>query len=208
MKLIFDIGANNGNTVEFYKNFSEVLVCFEPNPKLVEVLKNRFKNENVIIDNRGVSDSVEIKKFMLSNADTISTFSNNWVEESRFSKTHRWDESVDVQTTTLDSIINQYGEPDFVKIDVEGYEYEVLNGLTLLLHKSIFAFEWAEEQYERILKTISHLKSIGYNNFSFTYGDTPSLGNDLTYKNWEDLEINSNINVNRKEKWGMIYFKK
>jgi FkbM family methyltransferase len=208
MKLIFDIGANNGNTVEFYKNISEKVVCFEPNLDLVKGLKKRFENDNVIVDDRGLSDQVGEKKFMISNANTISTFSESWVNDSRFSKSYNWDQSIIVKTTTLDSIIEEYGIPDFVKIDVEGYEYEVLKGLTKLLSETTFAFEWAEEQYPTILLTIEHLKKIGYSQYGFTYKDEPTIGEKIEFGSWDTLDIHSNINPQRKDKWGMIYFKK
>lgn len=208
MKLIFDIGANNGNTVEFYRKLSEKIVCFEPNTGLVESLKDRFKNQNVIVDSRGLSNQEGVKKFMLSNSNTISTFSESWVKDSRFSNSYTWNQSIDVETTTLDSIIDQYGTPDFVKIDVEGYEYEVLIGLTKLLDKTVFAFEWAEEQYPKIIETVDHLQKIGYKNYGFTYGDKPSIGEKIKFTSWGSLDLHKDIIPQRKSKWGMIYFKK
>ena len=208
MKLIFDIGANVGKTVDFFKNKSEKVVCFEANPKLVSFLKNKYNNTNVIVDNRGLSDKIEIKTFKISNADTISTFSDDWINKSRFTGNYVWNEYVDVNTTTLDNIIDEYGVPDFIKIDVEGYEYEVILGLTKLLDNTIFSFEWAEEEHERILKTVNYLIDLGYNNYGYTIFDDPSLGENIEWDTWENLLWHNDINQNRKEKWGMIYFKK
>lgn len=208
MKLIFDIGANKGDTVNFYKNYAEKVICFEPNPNLITILENRFNTENVIVDSRGLSNQVGVKKFLISNADTISTFSEKWVNSSRFTNQYKWDTSIDVRTTTLDSIIEEYGIPNFVKIDVEGFEYEVLLGLTKLLEHTIFSFEWAEEQYNDIEKSILHLQNLGYKNFGFTYEDQPSLGSNINFSSWEDVKRNLDIVPERKNKWGMIYFKK
>jgi FkbM family methyltransferase len=178
---------------------------------LVEHLEYRFSNvptDRLTIDGRALSDKNEKKIFMISNADTISTFSQEWISESRFSKTFKWDIGIEVQTTTLDNIIQEYGVPDFVKIDVEGYELEVLSGLTKLLEKTIFSFEWAEEQYKNIQKIQNRLNSIGYKNYSFTYSDSYIEVQNIVWSDWDSLRLHDDIDSNRKNLWGMIYFKK
>lgn len=210
-KLIFDIGANIGRTAEFYLERSEKTICFEPNPDLIELLKNKFQSHlgnKIVIDGRGLSDKEEVKSFKISNADTISTFSDFWINQSRFTGQYVWDRSVDVQTTTMDKIIEEYGIPDFVKIDVEGYELEVLSGLTKLLDNTVFSFEWSEEQYDEMNAIASLVKSLGYVQFAFTYGDPCSFGDELEWSKWEDLEFHNIIVKERKHLMGMIYFKK
>jgi FkbM family methyltransferase len=183
-------------------------VCFEANKNLSDFLKEKYINTNVIVDNRGLSNDVGIKKFNISNANTISTFSEDWIKNSRFSNDYLWEEFIDVETTTLDKVIDYYGVPDLVKIDVEGYEYEVLIGLTKLLDDTLFSFEWAEEQYEKIKMTVDHLMEIGYENFAYTYGDDIKLNNQITWAKWDELDMHQDISPERKSKWGMIYFKK
>ncbi len=209
MKIAFDIGANIGQTVdELLPNYDKI-ICFEPNPSLVTVIKNKFfNNDKVTIEELGLSDKTETKKFNISNSHVVSTFSEDWINNSRFTNVYNWDTSIDVKTTTLDEVIDKYGIPYFIKIDVEGYEYEVLKGLTKLLDNTYFAFEWAEEQYEIVNKTVKYLKELGYNNFSYTYQDSLLNLENINWCNWEDLTIHNDINEDRKEKWGMIYFKK
>jgi FkbM family methyltransferase len=209
MKIAFDIGANIGQTVnELLPNYDKI-ICFEPNPSLVTIIKNKFfNNDKVTIEELGLSDKIETKKFNISNSHVVSTFSEDWINNSRFTNVYNWDTSIDVKTTTLDEVINKYGIPYFIKIDVEGYEYEVIKGLTKLLENTYFAFEWAEEQYEIVNKTIKYLKELGYNNFSYTYQDYLLTLENINWDKWEDLTIHNDIKEDRKEKWGMIYFKK
>lgn len=209
MKIAFDIGANIGQTVdELLPNYDKI-ICFEPNPSLVTVIKNKFfNNDKVTIEELGLSDKTETKKFNISNSHVVSTFSEDWINNSRFTNVYNWDTSIDVKTTTLDEVIDKYGIPYFIKIDVEGYEYEVLKGLTKLLDNTYFAFEWAEEQYKIVNKTVKYLKELGYNNFSYTYQDSLLNLENINWCNWEDLTVHNDINEDRKEKWGMIYFKK
>jgi FkbM family methyltransferase len=146
MNLIFDIGANVGKTVAQFITVANKVVCFEPNPMLVNNLKSRFANDSVIVDERGVSNKNGTQTFKISNADTISTLSEDWVTNSRFTGSYNWDNHIQIETVTLDSIIEQYGTPDYIKIDVEGHEYELLASFTKFLPYTLFAFEWAEEQ--------------------------------------------------------------
>lgn len=206
--LIFDIGANIGNLTHFFLEKSQKIVCFEANPGLVEILRNRFYGKNVVVDSRGLSDKIEIRDFFLSNAHTISTFATEWIENSRFTNEYSWDRSVKVLTTTLDSAIHEYGIPDFVKVDVEGYELTVFKGLKKLYENTTFGFEWAEEQYESVCRIIEMVTAIGYDLFAFTYEDKPTFGDELEWGKWESLSLHDDIDSNRKIKWGMIYFKK
>ena len=57
-----------------------------------------------------------------------------WVEvlqvnESKFGRPVNFRRTVTVETVTLQNLMNAYGSPFFVKIDVEGYELNVLEGL-------------------------------------------------------------------------------
>ena len=49
MKLAFDIGCNIGKTSDFLLPSYDKIICFEPNPNLVEQLKNKYQNNNKII---------------------------------------------------------------------------------------------------------------------------------------------------------------
>jgi FkbM family methyltransferase len=208
MNLVFDIGANRGRTAEiFLKDFDRV-ISFEPNPGLADFLKNRFPNPKLIVDRRAISHQRGSQEFKLANVDTISTLSIDWVENSRFTGEYHWNSSIIVDTITLSDAIKEYGVPDYVKIDTEGYEYEILTNFHELLFETLFAFEWAEEQKDKISKTLVHLYSLGYNNYTYTEGDPVLYDNQLIWNTYENFKLIETLNASRKEKWGMIYFKK
>ena len=71
-----------------------------------------------------------LKLQICENAPTISTMSDKWIKDGRFSNDYKWTKTQLVAVTTLDDLIKEYGSPKFCKIDVEGFEYPVLKGLT------------------------------------------------------------------------------
>jgi len=208
MNLVFDIGANSGQNIDLFKSKFKKVIAFEPNPKLYESLLNYFSDENVIVDNRALSNKEEIKEFRISNMDVLSTFSEDWINNGRFAGHYKWNEFVEVQTTTLNSIINEFGIPDYIKIDVEGYEYEVLLSFSMLLENTIISFEWSEEQKEKIESILKHLSDLGYTNYSFTHADKVLFDEEIDWKQLENLNLIEKLVPKRKQWWGMIYVKK
>lgn len=210
MELAFDIGANLGTKLNVILSRAKKVVAFEPHPEVYPVLKDACQHiPNVIVDNRALSDQIGEKVFSMGDHSQISTFSSDWMTDSRFTKfNHTWYRKVAVNTTTLDSIIEEYGIPNYVKIDVEGYEYEVLTGLTKLIPNCVFSFEWAEECKDSIIKSFNHLTNLGYNKFDVTrMHDEVKFDDQLEWKSLDDLNFIESLDRNRMDAWGMIYFK-
>jgi len=209
MKLAFDIGANIGKTIDVLLNSYDKVVGFEPNPTLMSDLRKKYEGDDrVVLEQVGVYSQIGEKIFFISTTHFLSTFSEEWKSNSRFTNHFNWETEAIVETTTLDNILNKYGVPSFVKIDVEGHEYDVFLGLSKLLSDTVFGFEWAEEQFEITKKTVVLIQNLGYSNFYFTYGDNLININEIYWDVWDNLIIHNNIVETRKDKWGMIYFKK
>jgi FkbM family methyltransferase len=207
MKTCFDIGANIGECTQWFldQNYDKV-ISIEPGAEAFSQLFQKFNNNpRVIMHYLAISDKPGTIKFWNSNWHTTSTAAKAWVTNSRFSGKCAW-EAVIKNAITIDELINLHGLPNFLKVDVEGYELEVFKGLT---HNRIetIAFEWAEEEYTQLNNIVQYLKSIGYNEFSFTYADNLSDSENLFYTEWEKLDIHLDIIPSRKERWGMVYAK-
>ena len=206
--MMWDIGANVGEVSLHFSRICDKVIAFECNPNLVSKLHRQFDGTNVVVDKRGLADTCGIKHFKICDASTLSTFSEEWTTDCRFSKEHYWDIEIPVDVITLDAAIEEYGKPDYVKIDVEGYEYNVIKGLTKCLEHTIFSFEWVEEQTEDIKKIIEYVRSIGYTKFYYTDRDGVLVNENITWYDWDELDFFEDITPERAERWGMIYFKK
>jgi hypothetical protein len=100
----------------------------------------------------------------------------NIVKKGRFAD-YDWDKSEPVETNTLDNMIKKYGTPKFIKIDVEGYEYKVLQGLTKPVE--YISIEFTPELLEATLDCIKYLPEGKYN-----YGSQEQ--SEFYFKTWVD----------------------
>jgi FkbM family methyltransferase len=142
--IVIDIGANIGHHTLFFSNFSHLVYAFEPYDYVREKLINKLdfnKINNVVVNNFGLSNSNESLKFYaptLTNTGTGSFVKDHAVDNNNFFNI------LDVKIGD-DYFSNQKLEKiDFIKIDVEGFEANVLNGLskTILKHRPIIAMEY------------------------------------------------------------------
>jgi FkbM family methyltransferase len=136
--LIFDIGANAGHMTEKFLLTGAKVVAVEPDKTNGEILKIRFKNQNVILVNKGVSDTKGVETFYIfAEGSPFNTFSQKWKDALERGKAYgselqkkKFSSICQVDTVTLGDLIFQFGMPDYIKIDVEGHERKVIQGLS------------------------------------------------------------------------------
>lgn len=138
-KNIIDVGANKGQSLKFFRNLFPVakIYCFEPNLDLFDHLQ-KFENNITKIYNFAIGNSNSEKIFYKSILTENSTFILPNNSSKRFkllkilllSRKNEIYKEVKVNMITLDSflLINRICNIDILKIDVEGYEFEVLLG--------------------------------------------------------------------------------
>ncbi len=107
---------------------------------------------------------------------TVTTISQVWREaraaEPDFAGV-RWNRTIEVETTTLDLLIARFGLPAFIKIDVEGAERAVLDGLSRPVHA--LSFEYLPRALDQVHACIVRLAALGSYRFNWSPGESYSL---------------------------------
>lgn len=177
--LCFDIGANRGNRVDaFLKANASLVVAIEPQALCTKELVRRFgANGHCVVREIAVGAKAGMATLYKSGIDTLSTFSPKYIEQMReIFKGNRWIEAESIHLTTLDQLIEEFGIPEFCKIDVEGYEREVLQGLSQRV--GMLSFEFHSYRVDDSIFCVEHLNRIGMSEFNLSYGE--SLNFELT----------------------------
>ena len=177
---VFDIGAHVGDRVASFRRLGAHIVAVEPQPTMVKVLKLLYgRCADVAIEAVAIGRSAGTTSLMI-NADnpTVSTASNAFVSAARDApgwQTQRWTRSMQVPVTTLDALIDRYGIPAFIKIDVEGFEEEALQGLTHVV--KALSFEFTIIQRDVALACIERCIALGYVRFNAALGESQTFVN-------------------------------
>jgi FkbM family methyltransferase len=182
--LCFDVGANVGNRIAPLLELQAKVVAVEPQSVCCKILQHKFGTKINIV-NKGLSAKEGTENLHVSNASTISSFSKEWinsVKTDRF-RGYNWDKTVSIEMTTLDNLIGKFGLPVFIKIDVEGYELDVLKGLTRPVN--FISFEYTvPEQINKVIECIDQIEK-NDSNIECNY----SVGESMVFKlpNWQSV---------------------
>lgn len=180
-KLIFDIGANTGIKTKVFLTLGEKVVSVEPDRNHVKILKIRFgNNPRFTVLPVAVSDQEgEFDYYYSETASGYNTLNDKWKNslESNLDKKDvvsvKYDGSYKVETITLQKLISIYGSPDYIKVDVEGFEWNVLKTLNQSIPYISFEANLPEFTNESNL-IIRHLVGLD-NRYSFNYSTNEEL---------------------------------
>jgi FkbM family methyltransferase len=152
--LVFDIGSHVGDRVASFRRLGARVVAVEPQPALFRTLRLLFgRDRSVSIERVAVGAARgEVELHVNLANPTVSTVSGAFIASARGApgwENQQWDQQIQVRQTTLDDLIERYGIPSFIKIDIEGFEAEALSGLTHAVAALSFEFTTIQREVAR-----------------------------------------------------------
>lgn len=208
--ILFDVGANFGNRTKIFLALRASVIAFEPQSQCADFLRSTLNNvQGFTLVEKALGAKVGTGEMLVCDAHTLSTLSEEWVDitkkSGRFDE-YDWKDKQPVKITTLDKAIDQFGTPKFIKIDVEGFERNVLSGLSRPVE--YISIEFAAENISNTEKCIDYIESLS-EHVAFQL----SLGESMKFelREWvsprEIKEVLSNVITKDRMAWGDIYIR-
>jgi FkbM family methyltransferase len=136
--VLVDIGANQGIYTDFFKrliNEDGKIYTVELHPQTFKILVGKYANEkNIILENKAVSDKCGVVNFYLG----VDSFTNNIIGHDMNFKTN--EKGGEIESITLDKLLENEKHIKLIKIDVEGAEKMVLSGMKETIKKTDYVF--------------------------------------------------------------------
>ena len=179
--LVFDIGAHAGNRVRAFAALGCRVVALEPQPDFAWLLRALYsRSSRVVVVESAVADVSGRRSLSVSErTPTVTTLAAGWRDaragDPDFDRV-QWNRQIEVDTTTLDRLIEQFGVPAFVKIDVEGSEPAVLAGLGRPV--PALSFEYLPRALQEVQACLARLITLGPYQFNWSVAESNQLASD------------------------------
>lgn len=212
--VVFDIGANHGEyTAAFLSVGARRVVAIEPQSTaanfIIEAFPNEIQSGALIVRTHAIGASKGAGRLFPANDPgmSMSTLSKQFVDVS-VRNGRQWDQekSYEVEINTLDCLIEEIGIPDYVKIDVEGYDFEVLSGLSRPIPLLSFEFNTNPGLIEIAEKCTSYIGKLG--GYEFNYQAEASGETAVQFTKWVSPSVmlyTLRHDLARKEMFGDIF---
>jgi FkbM family methyltransferase len=150
--LVFDVGANIGDICDVMISIGANVVAFEPQPKCAREIRARSRSHLTVVE-AAVGQASGFADLHIKQTSTQASFLPDWQGGPNVNVLR-------VPIVTLDEAISKYGLPSFCKIDVEGYELEVLKGLSVPINLN-FEYHCDERGAQKVGQCFRELSRLG-----------------------------------------------
>ncbi|MGB1655704.1 MAG: FkbM family methyltransferase [Longimicrobiales bacterium] len=186
--LVFDVGAHLGDRTAAFVGLGARVIALEPQPTLLPWLRRLVgRRAGVTVVPAAVGPEAGVADLAVSDAHpTLSTLADGWreavVQENPTFNAVRWNRSTEVEVTTMDALISKFGEPRFCKIDVEGFEADVLAGLSRPLQA--LSIEFVSGTLDVAEACVTRLETLD----RYEYNAIPGERRDFLWSEWRTAD--------------------
>ncbi len=173
--LVFDVGAHVGDRSMAFAALGARVVAVEPQPHIVRWLRRVVaRNPDIVVEATAVGAQEGRGELAVSRrTPTVSSLAGEWrrrlTRENQGFRGVRWEDRVEVEITTLDALIRRHGIPRFCKIDVEGFESQVLKGLSRPLDG--VSVEFVQGSLDVALECVQRLEELAEYQYNAVAGE-------------------------------------
>jgi FkbM family methyltransferase len=176
--LAFDIGSHVGDRIGAFRRCGARVVALEPQPDCARVIRAIYQGDRhvTVVESACGPKPGKLTLHINSANPTVTTASTGFVKAADGAEGwegQTWDRAIEVPVTTLDALIAAHGKPAFVKIDVEGFEANVLAGLSQPL--PALSFEFTTIQRDVAFTCLNHLADQAPYAFDVALGESQKL---------------------------------
>ena len=177
-KIIYDLGAARGENLPYYLIKSELVIAVEANIESCNFIKKKFQTEitekKLIVENCIIGETN-------SNNDSFYLNENHLLGQYPMPKKNKLKKfkKINLEKKNIENLFSTYGEPYYVKIDLEEYDNIVLKRIFDLQIKPNYIS--AEAINDEVIKLF--LTNINYHSFKLVEGNTVGfLYNQFNFK--------------------------
>lgn len=183
--LVFDVGAHVGTRARAMRAAGARVVALEPQEPFSTFLRRTLPRDVRLVEAAAGGVETVAEMAVSSLHPTVSSLKAGFADEAGSAPGFghvRWDRVQRVQVTTLDRLIAAEGLPRYVKIDVEGFELEVLSGLSQPVE--MVSVEYLPGLPDLTLSVIDRLQQLGSYRFNPVRGEAGRF----LWDDWRDAE--------------------
>jgi FkbM family methyltransferase len=176
--LAFDIGSHVGDRIGSFRRLGARVVALEPQPDCTRVVRTLYAGDTgvTLVAAACGPRAGTLTLHVNSNNPTVTTASADFLKAADGAggwEGQVWDKTIDVPVTTFDALIAEYGVPAFAKVDVEGFEADVLAGLSRPV--PALSFEFTTIQRDVAYACLDRLAVLGPYRFDVALGESQQL---------------------------------
>ncbi len=168
-----DVGAHVGTRARAMRAVGATVIALEPQRPFSTFLRRTLPKNIVVIEAAAGRSESTAYMAVSSRHPTVSSLHDDFVSSAPAAagfERVRWDGRQEVSVTTLDAVIAHHGTPRYIKIDVEGFEAEVLAGVSGTVE--LISVEFLPVMSHLSLAVIDRLIEMGDYRFNPVVGET------------------------------------